>query len=516
MIKNSKIMAIAITLCIVSIFNCCAINYCYAWYDFTAVNIVAEKLKATVKKNKVKSSMSFEIVNGISKYPGEGRPTLYTEFDANGNKTEEIYFERDQTVKMKIEYVYDSRENMIGITSFMTEGARREHIAIKYNDKNKKIEESSKNPRTLEMTGKVYTYDAGGNLLDISNTESGKTYKVDTYKYDDKGRKIEFIQYLTSEKGKIDRIFSYKYDEKGNMIEETIKESDGKLDGVEIYKYDDKGRAVEKLHKGSYYLKSTMKYDEKGNATDQTSFDEKGNQTGRITCSYDPAGNLFDYSTFMSGKLSARLAVKYDERGLPVEFAQHGEKAEPDSIIMVKYSTEKMKLPSPFVQSSVSVKSAGYYCGLGESSFQKGDFDEAISNFDKAIEIDPASSMAYCNRGSAYSRKGDFDKAINDYSATIKLDPGFTMACYNLAITYSKKGDYENAITEFDKIIVKEPEFSNAYANRGVAYYKKGDHGKALADYKKAIKLDPKNTFAKDKLKELQEKKMPSSQKQNK
>jgi tetratricopeptide (TPR) repeat protein len=53
----------------------------------------------------------------------------------------------------------------------------------------------------------------------------------------------------------------------------------------------------------------------------------------------------------------------------------------------------------------------------------KGDFDGAISNFTKAIELKPDDGSAYYNRGSVKQDKGDLDGAIADFSKAIELKP---------------------------------------------------------------------------------------------
>jgi len=59
----------------------------------------------------------------------------------------------------------------------------------------------------------------------------------------------------------------------------------------------------------------------------------------------------------------------------------------------------------------------------GTELLKKGQYDQAIANFDKAIEINPRYAEAYNNRGIAYTKKGQYDKAISDYNKAIELDP---------------------------------------------------------------------------------------------
>jgi tetratricopeptide (TPR) repeat protein len=59
-------------------------------------------------------------------------------------------------------------------------------------------------------------------------------------------------------------------------------------------------------------------------------------------------------------------------------------------------------------------------CGAYTS---KGDYDKAIADCDKAIELKPKNAAAYDNRGNVYQAKGDHDRAISDYDKAIELDP---------------------------------------------------------------------------------------------
>jgi len=50
-----------------------------------------------------------------------------------------------------------------------------------------------------------------------------------------------------------------------------------------------------------------------------------------------------------------------------------------------------------------------------------GEYEEAIVELSKAIELDPEYADAYYNRGLAYNRSGEVAKAISDYEKCIEL-----------------------------------------------------------------------------------------------
>ena len=53
----------------------------------------------------------------------------------------------------------------------------------------------------------------------------------------------------------------------------------------------------------------------------------------------------------------------------------------------------------------------------------KGDNNRAVTDFTKAIEIDPRQVETYKNRGNAFEAKGDHDQAITDLSKAIEIKP---------------------------------------------------------------------------------------------
>ncbi len=132
----------------------------------------------------------------------------------------------------------------------------------------------------------------------------------------------------------------------------------------------------------------------------------------------------------------------------------------------------------------------------GISKGEQGDFDGAIADFGRAIELDPAYALAYLNRGNARSFNGDPDGAIIDFDHAVALDPGNAEAFYNRGITRASLGDYEGAVADYGSAIERDPNHVSAYINRGIMKGAGGDYIGAITDFDCAIDLDPNNATA--------------------
>jgi serine/threonine protein kinase len=131
------------------------------------------------------------------------------------------------------------------------------------------------------------------------------------------------------------------------------------------------------------------------------------------------------------------------------------------------------------------------YHNRGTSYFTLGQHEQAISDFDKAIRLDPKDANAYYNRGTSYSELGQHEQAISDFDKAIRLDPKDAGAYRNRGTSYFTLGQHEQAISDFDKAIRLDPDYAKAYHNRAINYASLGQNGKAIADYDEAIRLDP-------------------------
>jgi len=100
-------------------------------------------------------------------------------------------------------------------------------------------------------------------------------------------------------------------------------------------------------------------------------------------------------------------------------------------------------------------------------------------------------TVEYNNRGFAYFNKGQYDQAMADFNTAIGLNPNNFRSYTNRGAVYFHQGLYDQAIAEDNKAIALQPDFADAYFNRGGVYEKQGQRDQAITDYLTSLRLNP-------------------------
>ena len=132
-----------------------------------------------------------------------------------------------------------------------------------------------------------------------------------------------------------------------------------------------------------------------------------------------------------------------------------------------------------------------------------GQLDQALPDFDKAIELDPNWSPPYSNRARVYVGKNEPARAIPDYDKFVALHPDDAGAYVNRAMAYIKLQDTDHALADLEKAVSLDPMHAFATFNAGAIYEAKNDKPKAEAAYRKALVLVPGNQTIIDSLKRI-------------
>ncbi len=79
----------------------------------------------------------------------------------------------------------------------------------------------------------------------------------------------------------------------------------------------------------------------------------------------------------------------------------------------------------------------------------KGDFEKAIEKMEQAVILDPLSLPLIGNLADAYSFAGRFDEALAQYDKAIEMDPHFRRAFEGKGMLYLANHEYDKAIENF-------------------------------------------------------------------
>ena len=94
---------------------------------------------------------------------------------------------------------------------------------------------------------------------------------------------------------------------------------------------------------------------------------------------------------------------------------------------------------------------------------------DAITAFDKAIQLNPRSAEGYLGRGMAYNETGQNERALKDYDAALALNPQSAETYFNRGNAYSDLGQHERALRDYTEAIRLDPTHSGAVFNRSLA-----------------------------------------------
>ncbi len=136
------------------------------------------------------------------------------------------------------------------------------------------------------------------------------------------------------------------------------------------------------------------------------------------------------------------------------------------------------------------------YIERGNAYGELQQYDKAIADYDQALTLDPKDTRAYRNRGNAYYVLQQYDKAIADYGQALTLDPESALAYSMRGDAYGELRQYDKAIADYTQVLQLDPESIGAYIERGNAYYVLQQYDKAIADYGQALTLDPESALA--------------------
>jgi tetratricopeptide (TPR) repeat protein len=126
-----------------------------------------------------------------------------------------------------------------------------------------------------------------------------------------------------------------------------------------------------------------------------------------------------------------------------------------------------------------------------------GDAKQAIAHCSRAIDsgelVEADLIAALVNRGVAYKRTKQFDKAVADYNRALELAPNDAMTLTNRANAQRELGRIDDALRDLNVAVEANPKYAAAYYVRGTIYESMNEPKLALDNFRRAHELAPKN-----------------------
>lgn len=154
---------------------------------------------------------------------------------------------------------------------------------------------------------------------------------------------------------------------------------------------------------------------------------------------------------------------------------------------------------------AVTSNNAVAHNNLGSVLFQRGQTDEALSHYEKALQIrsqhhvaryDLLLALSHSNIGAALRRKGLLDEAIAHGQRAIQLQPDYATAYVNLGGALIEKGQIDDAIAVFREGVKVQPDDAETRINLAGALRRQGKEQEAITHYEMALKIAPRSLAA--------------------
>jgi len=134
-------------------------------------------------------------------------------------------------------------------------------------------------------------------------------------------------------------------------------------------------------------------------------------------------------------------------------------------------------------------QSAKSFFKAGDKFFEVNQYEDAIQQYTKAIEIDPEYVKAYVTRAAVYEKQEMFVEAAEDYERALVFMTKDEVIHFSAGKAYYKSGELGKALAKLSEAIRRKSNYLEAYQVRVEVYMGLSRYDAALEDCKKALKI---------------------------
>jgi adenylate cyclase len=162
---------------------------------------------------------------------------------------------------------------------------------------------------------------------------------------------------------------------------------------------------------------------------------------------------------------------------------------------MTKTPSESIAKAEEMVQKAISIRglTAGENALLSGIHLLKKDWEKAIAYGEKAVEQSPSRAGVHSMLGYALRSNGQYDESISSYKKALQLNPVRNINRLDgLAWTYLYSKQYEKAISLWNETLERNPDFIFAYMGLTMAYWFTGSEDQARQAAQQVLRVNPK------------------------
>jgi tetratricopeptide (TPR) repeat protein len=180
---------------------------------------------------------------------------------------------------------------------------------------------------------------------------------------------------------------------------------------------------------------------------------------------------------------------------------------------MGEFQTAQQVYETILEQSTRESEKGNIYCQLGTVNHHQGEYQEAITFYEKSLEIykktlppnHPNLGASYANIGLVYNNMGDYPKALSSHEKALEIQqqslpsnhPDLAKSYNNIGLVYENMDDYPKALSYYEKYLAisqqslpsNHPDLALSYKNIGNVFLRMGDYSKALSYYEKDLEI---------------------------
>jgi tetratricopeptide (TPR) repeat protein len=120
-----------------------------------------------------------------------------------------------------------------------------------------------------------------------------------------------------------------------------------------------------------------------------------------------------------------------------------------------------------------------------------GQADAAAAALREALRVDPYDAAAWDLAGRALAEKGEFPEALYNFEKAVRHRPGFAPYLYDYALTLLSASQFDRAQESAEAATRADPNMGEARALLGSLFARKRQFPEAASEYQQALRLRP-------------------------